>query len=66
MATIVINIKDDSDTKQILNAVKLLNGVTRAEIASDEYMENISMLKACNAARKTPKVKKSDVLDAVK
>jgi hypothetical protein len=66
MATIVINIKDDSDTKQILNAVKLLNGVTRAEIASDEYMENISMLKACKAARKTPKVKKSDVLDAVK
>jgi uncharacterized protein (UPF0371 family) len=66
MATIVINIKDDSDTKQILNAVKLLNGVTRAEIASDEYLENISILKACKAGRKTPKVKKSDILDALK
>jgi len=66
MATIVIKIKDGSDTKQILNAVKLLNGVTRAEIASDEYLENISMLKACKAARKTPTVSKSDVLDALK
>lgn len=66
MATIVINIKDNSKAKHILSAVKLLNGVTRAEIASDEYLENISILKACNAARKTPKVSKSEILDALK
>ncbi|HDR52096.1 MAG TPA: hypothetical protein ENN90_10850 [Mariniphaga anaerophila] len=63
---IVINIKDDATAKPILNDVKLLNGVTRAEIASDEYLENISILKACKAARKTPIVSKSDVLDALK
>jgi hypothetical protein len=66
MATIVINIKDDAKAKNILHAVKLLNGVTRAEIASDEYLENISILKACKEARKTPKISKSDVLDALK
>jgi hypothetical protein len=66
MTTIVINIKDDAKAKPILNAVKLINGVTRAEIASDEYLENISILKACKAARKTPIVSKSDVLDALK
>ncbi|MGC9355394.1 MAG: hypothetical protein ACP5D9_16215 [Mariniphaga sp.] len=66
MTTIVINIKDDAKAKPILNAVKLINGVTRAEIASDEYLENISILKACKAARKTPKVSKSDILDALK
>lgn len=66
MATIVINIKDDSRAKNILDAVKLLKGVTRAEIASKEDLENISILKACKAARKTPEVSKSDVLDALK
>lgn len=66
MATIVINIKDDARAKNILNAVKLLKGVTRAEIASEEDLENISILKACKAARKTEKVSKSDVLDALK
>ena len=66
MATIVINIKDNTKAKHILSAVKLLNGVTRAEIATDEYLENISILKACNAARKTPKVSKSEILDALK
>lgn len=65
MTTIVINIKDKTKAKNILNAVKLLNGVTRAEIASDEYLENISILKACTVARKTPKVSKADVLNAL-
>jgi hypothetical protein len=65
MTTIVINIKDKTKAKKILDAVKLLNGVTRAEIASDEYLENISILKACKAARKTPKVSKADVLNAL-
>lgn len=65
MTTIVINIKDKTKAKNILDAVKLLNGVTYAEIASDEYLENISILKACKAARKTPKVSKADVLNAL-
>lgn len=66
MATIVINIKDDARAKNILDEVKLLKGVTRAEIASEEDLENISILKASKAARKTTKVSKSDVLDALK
>ncbi len=66
MTTIVINIQDKAKAKHIISAVKLLNGVTRAEIATDEYLENISILKACNAARKTPKVSKSEILDALK
>jgi hypothetical protein len=66
MTTIVINIKDKTKAKNILDAVKLLKGVTHAEIASDEYLENISILKACKAARKTQKVSKADVLNALK
>lgn len=66
MPTIVINIKDDARARNILDAVKQLKGVTRAEIASEEDLENISILKACKAARKTSKVSKSDVLDALK
>lgn len=66
METIVINVKDKSKAKQILNAVKLLNGVTNATLATGEELENISMLKACKAARKTEKASKSDVLNALK
>jgi len=66
MTTIVINIENKAKAKHILSAVKLLNGVTRTEIANDEYLENISILKACKTARKTPKVSKSDILDALK
>jgi len=66
MTTIVINIENKAKAKHILSAVKLLNGVTRAEIATDEYLESISILKACKTARKTPKVSKSDILDALK
>jgi hypothetical protein len=66
MTTIVINIKDKSKAQHILQAVKLLKGVSKAEVASEEFMENISMLKACKSARKTSIVSKSDVLDALK
>ena len=66
MATIVINIKDDDKVKHILDAVKQLKGVTRAKIATEEDLENISILKACKDARHSPKVNKSDVLDALK
>ena len=62
MTTIVINIKDKTKAKHILDAVKLLKGVSQAEVASDEFMENISMLKACKAARNTPIVSESDIL----
>ena len=65
MTTIVINIKDKRKAKHILDAVKLLKGVSQAEVASDEFMENISMLKACKAARKTSFVAESDILDAL-
>jgi hypothetical protein len=61
LTTIVINIKDKAKAKHILEAVKLLKGVSKAEVASDEFMENISMLKACKATRKTSIVSKADV-----
>lgn len=65
METIVINVENKSKAKQILDAVKLLNGVTNASIATAEELENISILKACKAARKTAKASKSDVLNAL-
>lgn len=66
METIVIQVKGKSKAKQILDAVKLLNGVIHATIATEEEMENLSILKACKAARKTEKVTKTDVLNALK
>ncbi|MEI8113226.1 MAG: hypothetical protein WCI54_06330 [Bacteroidia bacterium] len=66
METIVINVKNKSKAKQILDAVMLLKGVTNANIATAEELENISILKACKEARKTSKVTKSDVLNALK
>ena len=66
MTTIVINIKDKAKAKNILEAVKLLKGVNLAEVASDEFMENISMLKACKAARNTSFVAESEILEALK
>lgn len=66
MATIVINVKDSAKAKRILDAIKLMNGVTTAQIATEEQMENISILKACKAAKRTAKVSKSDVLNELK
>ena len=64
METIVITIKGKA--KKIPDAVKLLNGVTNATIATSEELENLSMLKACKIARKTEKISKTDVLNALK
>ena len=66
METIVINVENKSKAKRILNAVKLLNGVTNASIANDNDLENISILKACQAARETSQATKDDVLNALK
>jgi len=66
METIVINVENKLKAKQILEAIKLLNGVTNAAIATSEELENISMLKACKEARKTTKATKTDVLNALK
>ena len=66
MTTIVINIQDKAKANQILEAVRLLKGVTNATIATDDELENISMLKACKAARKTAKTTKAEVLNALK
>ena len=65
MAIIVINVENKAKAKRILNAVKLLNGVTNASIANEEDLENSSILKACQAARETPKVSKKDVLNTL-
>lgn len=66
METIVINVENKSKAKRILEAVKLLNGVTNVSIANEKDLENISILRACEAARKTQKVTKEDVLNALK
>lgn len=66
METIVIQVKGKSKAKQVLDAVKLFNGVTNATIATAEELENNAILKACLAARKTPKATKTDVLNALK
>lgn len=66
METIVINVKNKAKAKQILEAVSLFEGVTSATLATDEELENRSILKACKSARKTAKVSKTDVLNALK
>lgn len=66
METIVINVENKLKAKQILDAVKLFNGVANAAIATDEELENLSILKACKAARETPKASKAEVLTALK
>jgi hypothetical protein len=46
METIVINVENKSKAKRILEAIKLLNGVTNATIANDEDLENIIDIKS--------------------
>ena len=41
METIVINVENKLKAKRILNAVKLLNGVTNASFANDNDLENM-------------------------
>ncbi|MGV8094464.1 MAG: hypothetical protein AB2L24_21635 [Mangrovibacterium sp.] len=65
MKTIVVDIEEGTNAKRILEAVKLLKGVKSA-ILTEEEMENISILKACKAARRTTKVSKEEVLTALK
>lgn len=66
MTTIVINVQDKTSANQILEAIRLFKGVTNAAIASDDELENASMLMACKSARKTAKATKTDVLNALK
>ena len=66
METIVINVENKLRAKQILDAIKLFNGVANAAIATDEELENLSILKECKAARKIPKSNKAEVLSVLK
>jgi hypothetical protein len=66
METIVIKIDSKTNKKGLIQAIKLFKGVTSVKTATEEELENISMLKACKAARKTSKVSKSDILNALK
>lgn len=66
METIVFNVENKSKAKRILNAIKLFDGVSNATMATDEELENFSILKACIAARETPKVSEEDVLSVLK
>jgi hypothetical protein len=66
METLVINIDNKSNAKQILNAIKLFRGVKNASLATDEQMENASILKACIDGRKTKKVSKETIYNSLK
>jgi hypothetical protein len=51
------------NAKRILEAVKLFKGVKSVSVATEEQIENLSILKACKSARKTEKVSKEEILE---
>lgn len=62
MDTIVLNIEDNANSKRIAKAIELIRGVKKVRVLSDEQKEDLSILKACKAAKKTERVSKQDVL----
>ncbi len=65
METLVINVDNKAQAKVILAAIKLFKGVKKATIATDEQLENLSMLKAIKAGRKTKKVSREEIFKAL-
>jgi hypothetical protein len=66
MKTVVIQIDNDSNYKKIIEAIMQFKGVKSAELASEEQIENISILLACKAARETDIVQENEILEALK
>jgi hypothetical protein len=64
MTAIVLNI-ESTQAGSILKLVKKLPGVKSATVASKNDLENISMLKACKAARRSKKVSRSEIINAL-
>jgi hypothetical protein len=61
----VISIDSKTDKKRIIDALKLFKDVKKVSVATDEELENLSILKACKAGRKTKKISKSELLKAL-
>jgi len=51
MTTIVINVEDSTKVKRILDAVKLLNGVTKAVIKPSDLPYNQAFVKEIQKSR---------------
>jgi hypothetical protein len=66
MKTIVIQLEENVNFRPIIEAIKQFKGVESAEVATEEQLENISMLKACITARKSVLVSEDDIFSALK
>jgi hypothetical protein len=66
MKTVIIQLEEKSDYKKVIGAIKQLKGVQRVELATEEQFENLSMLKACDAARGTELVSEDEILYTLK
>ena len=62
----LFKIKNKSQAKRILDAIMLFKIITNATIITDNDFENLSVLKAYQAARKTQKATKEDILNVLK
>lgn len=70
MEKLIVHIDDKKNVSRIKEALKLFKGVKRVsdKLTKKDYedLENISILKAIKAGRKTPKVKESEIKKALK
>ena len=66
MKTVVIQIDNDSNYRKIIETIMQVKGVKSAELASEEQMENLSILLACKAARETDFVQENEILESLK
>jgi hypothetical protein len=66
MKTIVIQLEENTNYRPIIEAIKQFKGVESAKLASEEQLENLSILKACKAARKSDLVSEDEIFSALK
>ena len=66
METLVIKVDNKLNATKIREAVSLFRGVKNVSITNFEEIENIAILKASNAARKTRKISEEEVLNLLK
>jgi len=66
MKTIVIQLEEKTNYRPIIVAIKQFKGVESAKLASEEQLENLSMLKACKAARKSDLVSEDEIFSVLK
>jgi hypothetical protein len=66
MKTVVIQIDNNSNYRKIIDAIRQFKGVQHAELATEEQLENLSILKACKVARETELVTEAEIMGALK